>query len=107
MPMAFEQKHAGETMSEIKVRVSTNNGQLIGYFISPQVEHLCGQDYEVSGTFVDENGRPYDRIEFNPEAVPYELDVSAVQGLNLQRLHHGYVHRGRQPVRMSAKTTAR
>lgn len=94
-------------MSEIKVRVSTNNGQLIGYFISPQVEHLCGEDYEVSGTFVDENGRPYDRIEFNPEAVPYELDVSGVQGLRTQRLHCGYVHRGRQPVRITAKSANR
>ncbi len=90
-------------MSEIKVRVSTGNGQLIGYFLSPVVEHLCGEDYEISGTLVDENLRPFDKVEFNPEAVPYLLDVSLVQGLGIQRLQCGYVHRGRQPVRMTAK----
>lgn len=92
-------------MSEIKVKVSTNNGQVIGYFVGPAVEHLCGEDYEISGTFVDVNGRPFEKVEFNPEAVPYVLDVSSVHGLGVQRLESGFVQRGRQPVKMTAKHT--
>lgn len=90
-------------MSEIKVRVSTKHGQVIGYFVDPAVEHLCAEDWQITGTFVDENGRLFDKIEFNPEAVPYLLDVSAIKTLGFERLSTGYVQRGRQPVCMTAK----
>lgn len=92
-------------MSEIKVKVSTGNGQVIGYFLNPSVEHLCSEDWEITGTFVDENGRLFDKVEFNPEVVPYILDVSAIKTLGFERLTTGFVQRGRQPVCMTAKKT--
>lgn len=90
-------------MSEIKVKVSTNHGQVIGYFLDPKVEHLCAEDWQITGRFVDENGRLFEKVEFNPEAVPYQLDVSGIKTLGFEKLNTGFVQRGRQPVCMTAK----
>ncbi len=89
-------------MSDVKAKVSTASGQLIGYFVNPAVKHLCSQDYEISGTFVDESGRAYEKVEFNPEVLPYLIDLSSISGLDLKALKKGYVQRGRQPVVMTA-----
>ena len=90
-------------MSEIKVKVTTGNGQVIGYFVSPAVENLCGEEWEVKGVLFDEAGRAFDKVEFNPEVVPYLLDVSQMKDLGFSCLSNGYVQRGRQPVTMTAK----
>lgn len=89
-------------MSDNRVKVSVPRGQVIGYFINPSIENLCGEEWEIIGEFVDVEGRPYDRIEFNPEALPYELDLSAFSGHKHKQLKKAYVQRGRQPVRMTA-----
>mgnify|MGYP003386706829 CR=1 FL=1 len=89
-------------MSDVKARVTTMHGQLIGYFIDPVVVCLCDDDYEIRGAFVDEHGRHYDRIEFNPEVVPYNVDLSQVPGLAVKALTKGYVQRGRQPIVITA-----
>jgi len=88
-------------MGDVKARVSSLHGQTIGYFINPKVEILCEKDCEISGIFVDEQGQPYDRIEFNPEVVPYVVDLSAMSLSGLPSLNKVYVQRGRQPVRMT------
>lgn len=88
-------------MSEVKALVTTVLGQTIGYFLSPKVENLCDLDYEISGTFVDEEGRAYEKIEFNPEVLPYVVDLSELGSLGFAKLEKTYVQRGRQPVRMT------
>lgn len=89
-------------MVDVKARVSTSQGQTIGYFVNPRVENLCKQDYEVSGLFVDESGQAYQKVEFNPQVMPYFIDLSELNLKGLNLLAQGYVQRGRQPVRMSA-----
>lgn len=88
-------------MSDVKVRVSTAHGQTIGYFVNPKVTCLCEKDYEVSGTFVDEHGNAYEKVEFNPEVLPYIIDLSGLGLMSLKSLSNGYVQRGRQPVCMT------
>lgn len=89
-------------MSDVKARVSTGLGQTIGYFVNPKVENLCEKDYEISGTFVDESGKAYEKVEFNPEVLPYQIDISGIPSLGIKTLANGYVQRGRQPVVMTA-----
>lgn len=88
-------------MSDVKARVSTAQGQTIGFFINPKVENLCLNDFEISGTFVDEAGHPFDRVEFNPEVIPYIIDLSQLSLISLKCLVKAYVQRGRQPVVMT------
>lgn len=89
-------------MSDVKAKVSTKLGQTIGYFVNPKVENLCEKDYEISGKFVDEAGNPYEKVEFNPEVLPYLIDLSEMPSLGIKALESGYVQRGRQPVVMTA-----
>ncbi|MBY0356464.1 MAG: hypothetical protein K2W82_00565 [Candidatus Obscuribacterales bacterium] len=89
-------------MSDIKIKVSTASGQVVGFLINPKVENLCDADYEISGIFVNEDGVRLDKVECNPEAVPYTLDFSPMPGLTFKQLRHGYVQRGRQPVVITA-----
>ena len=88
-------------MSEVKARVSTGLGQTIGYFVNPTVKHLCENDYEIRGKFVDESGNPYDKVEFNPEVLPYIVDLSN-SNCEVKNLVRAYVQKGRQPVVMTA-----
>lgn len=88
-------------MSDVRAKVSTKNGQVIGYFVNPKVEHLCADDWAIKGKFVDDEGRPYEKVEFNPQAIPYIIDLSDVPGAQVRCLSSGYVQRGRQPVEMT------
>lgn len=89
-------------MSDVKARISTGLGQVVGYFVNPKITHLCDNDYEISGQMVDESGAPYDKVEFNPEIVPYVVDLSNVPSAGMKSLVRAYVQRGRQPIVMSA-----
>lgn len=92
-------------MSDIKVKVSAPSGQVIGFFLNPKIENLADVDYEISGSFVDDTGRPFDKVDFNPEAIPYTLDLSQIPSLPFKQLQRGYVQHGRQPVVMTAART--
>lgn len=94
-------------MSDVKAMVGTAEGQVIGYFVNPRVEKLCENDYEVSGILVNDEGIPFDRVEFNPEVMPYHIDLSELLMDGLSSLENGYVQRGRQPVCMTALRTRR
>lgn len=89
-------------MGDVKARVSTPHGQTIGYFVNPTVENLCGQDFEIKGKFVNEEGQLYEKVEFNPQVMPYVIDLSELGMPGLKRLENGYIQRGRQPVCMTA-----
>lgn len=88
-------------MGDVKARVTTSSGQLIGYFVDFKVVCLCGSDYEIRGTFVDEFGKAYEKIEFNPQVLPYTVDLSQAKESDAKVLGQGYVQRGRQPVVMT------
>ncbi len=88
-------------MSDIKARVSTTLGQTIGYFVNPKVVLLCEKDFEVSGKFVDETGAPYEKVEFNPEVLPYVIDLTEIKSVGFDQIERAYVQRGRQPIVMT------
>ena len=85
------------------VKVFTPGGKFVGQFVSPSVDMDPQHYYEISGSFVDEQGLPYDKLEFNPQVLPYTLDISTVKQCNHTTLVNGYIQRGRQPVRMTAR----
>ncbi len=88
-------------MKDVKVNVYTTAGSHVGYFLNPAIEAFPEGDYEVSGHFFDSNGERVARLEFNPESVPYVVDLRELDGVAHEKLHNVYVQRGRQPIRMS------
>ena len=88
-------------MSDVKVKVSTPQGTTVGYFINPKLENICQEDFQISGTFVDEEGRILEKIDFNPQVVPYTVDLCPLSSEKSRCLINAYVQRGRQPVIMT------
>ncbi len=88
-------------MAERVIKVFTPSGKLVGQFLSPTVQMFPDHHYEISGEFVDEQGRPVKKLEFNPQVLPYTLDISGAKQCNHSTLQGGYVQRGRQPVKIT------
>jgi hypothetical protein len=88
-------------MSKVKVNVYNPAGVLIGYFADPQIHTFAQGEYEISGHFFDGAGQVLTKIDFNPEAVPYMVDLSPLESAKHKRLKNVYVQRGRQPVKMT------
>lgn len=90
-------------MSQVPVvKVFTPGGKFVGQFVKPVVDMNPEHHYEISGEFIDEHGHTFEKLEFNPEVLPYTLDISTVKMCSHTTLEGGYVQRGRQPVRMTA-----
>lgn len=92
--------------SSAKVKIYTPGNQYVGYFLNPEVEEFPENEYNLSGHFFDDQGKLVERLDFNPEALPYNADLSELAGAKHARLVRVYVQRGRQPVRMSGVGTA-
>lgn len=90
-------------MSEVKVQVFSTHGQPVGYFINPSFATFPEGEFEISGEFFDTNNERTQRIEFNPEAVPYSCDLTQAKEIPYSELINVYVQRGRQPVKMTGK----
>lgn len=89
-------------MANTIVRVYTAAGRLVGYFIDPQVDIDPEHYFQVTGKFCDEDGSPLEKVEFNPQALPYTLDLSGIKKCDHATVSRGYVQRGRQPVIITA-----
>lgn len=87
-------------MAEVVVEIRTPNGQKVGLFKSPTVEMLPAHHYFITGRFFEPDGTAAARVEFNPQVLPYEADISAVTRCEHKKLVGVYVQKGRQPVRM-------
>lgn len=90
-------------MSERKVVVLTPAGEEAGYFVDPKIEMILPHHYKLTGTFYDHDGGMPHRIEFNPEVLPYHVDLSGVASCKHEKLEFVYVQRSRQPVEMVGK----
>jgi len=88
-------------MSDVKVNVYTTVGAHVGYFLNPNVQAFPEGDYELSGEFFDTDGTRIQKLDFNPQALPYVADLSSVNGVTHTKIEKVYVQRGRQPVRMT------
>jgi len=85
------------------VKVFTPGGKFVGQFEAPTVDMDPQHYYEISGNFVDEKGLPYEKLEFNPQVLPYTLDISTVKICNHSTLVNCFIQRGRQPVRITGR----
>ena len=88
-------------MADVKVNIYTPAGKPVGYFVNPQLKALSDGDYEICGQFLDAEGQKPSKLEFNPEAMPYNAEILGGNGPG--KLVKVYVQSGRQPVRMSAQ----
>ena len=92
-------------MSEYKlkerVNVYTQQGQLVGYFTEPTVVEVHADHFEIQGFFYDNNGNLVNKQGFNPEILPYEINVDLKSEGKSSKIAKVYVQRGRQPVLMS------
>ncbi len=88
-------------MSESIVRMYTPAGKVVGYFKDPVVDMSPEHYYEIAGEFFVEGGEHPEKVEFNPQMLPYVADISAVKKCPHGTLQGVYVQRGRQPVRVT------
>lgn len=84
------------------VKVFTPGGKFVGQFVNPKVEMYPEHHYEISGEFVDEHGHLFERVELNPQVLPYTLDISTVKKCAHTTLQGGYISRARHPVKIMA-----
>ena len=87
-------------MPDLTVEIFTPQGARVGKFINPKVEMVPEHHYSITGKFVDESGETPDKIQFNPEVLPYTADISTVTKCTHKCVVKLYVQRGRQPVNM-------
>lgn len=88
-------------MSEVKVIVYSPKGQPVGYFVNPTLLKFPEDEFEIQGSFFDKEGQLAMKIDFNPQAVPYSVDLSSLKDIPFSHLKNVYVQRGRQPVKMT------
>lgn len=88
-------------MPDVIIDVFTPQGARVGKFINPKIEMVPDHNYSVTGIFVDDQGNTPDRIEFNPEILPYTLDIGAATKCTHNKVTKAYVQRARQPVNMT------
>ncbi len=87
-------------MPETTVEVFTPGGIKVGTFIDPEVVLVSEHNYSISGRFVDSDGQIPDKIEYNPEVLPYSANISTTTRCAHNEIVKVYVQRGRQPVQM-------
>ncbi len=88
-------------MSDSKVTVYTPGGQVVGYFLNPEITMVHEHDYTLSGNFYINSGDMPAKIDFNPEALPYSADISEMKKCAHTRIEYVYVQRARQPIKMT------
>ncbi|HEY9773961.1 MAG TPA: hypothetical protein V6C81_09150 [Planktothrix sp.] len=88
-------------MSDVKIHIYTPAQQYVGYFLNPTIEQFPEGEYEISGRFFEENNTAAQKLEFNPQSMPYTAELLETKGLPHSKLINVYVQRGRQPVKMS------
>jgi len=88
-------------MANSKVKVFKTNGEPVGYFLDPKVISYQQGEYEIRGKFFLTDDQPAKKLEFNPQALPYQADLSEVGDAQHKKINLVYVQRGRQPVIMT------
>lgn len=87
-------------MSDLIVEVLTPEGIKVGSFKNAEVKMLSRHHYLISGHFFEATGQLAEKIEFNPQVLPYIANISQVSQCTHTRLAKVYVQRGRQPIEM-------
>jgi hypothetical protein len=88
-------------MSEQTIKIFSPSGLYIGYFSNPQIEFFPDSDYDFQGTFYDAAGDIIDRVEYNPQALPYTAEIDGMPDVKHKRLHTVFIQHARSPIKMS------
>lgn len=88
-------------MADVIVEIFTPSGAKVGEFVNPTITVFSGHHYSISGKFCDAEGAFPDKIEFNPQVLPYTADISGTSQCPHTKLVNVYVQRGRQPMEMT------
>jgi len=90
-------------MSEPTIKIFSPSKQYIGYFVNPKVEFFPDQEYDFEGNFLDANGKPVEKLEYNPESLPYTAELDGMANIKDKHLHQVYIQRSRPPIKMSGR----
>jgi hypothetical protein len=85
-------------MSEGRVNIYKKNGVMLGYFRQPKISQFGNDEYEIQGVFYDAEGALAEKIEFNPQSLPYWAEIKDTAEVKHSQLTNVYIQRGRQPV---------
>jgi hypothetical protein len=88
-------------MVEGRINIYRKNGSLLGYFRDPKISLYGNDEYEVKGIFHDAEGSLVERLDFNPQSVPYWAEIKDIPGSKHNQLTNVYVQSGRQPMTIS------
>jgi len=88
-------------MADVIINIYTPDGKKVGNFVNPKIEMLPTHHYFLSGKFFEADGSMADKIEFNPQVLPYIADISAISKCGHEKLTGIYVQRARQPIQMT------
>jgi hypothetical protein len=89
-------------MADGRINIYKKNGTLLGYFRDPKISQFGEDEYEVHGIFCDAEGVLIEKLEFNPQSVPYWGEIKDIPGIKHLQLTNIYIQRGRQPITVSA-----
>ncbi len=85
-------------MSETTVNVYKKNGSMLGYFRGPKISQFGSDEYEVHGVFYDAEGALVEKLEFNPQSLPYWAEIKNTPDIKHSQLTNVYIQRSRQPI---------
>lgn len=89
-------------MADKSIKVYLPSGKVVGTFQNAELVMYPEHHYEVRGTFVPASGVSVDKVDFNPQVLPYTIDITGMTRCKHNVLRMGYIQRGRQPVMMTA-----
>jgi hypothetical protein len=90
-------------MSERTIKIFSPAGQYLGYFVNPKIEFFADSEYDFEGHFLDAKGEVVNKLEYNPEALPYSAELDGMTDVKHNRLCKVYIQRSRPPIKMSGK----
>ena len=89
-------------MSSVKITIYKSNGSLLGYFCQAQISRFGEDEYGIQGIFYAADGSIPEKVDFNPQSLPHWGTIEGINDIYHKQLTNIYIHRGRQPVGLTA-----
>ncbi len=86
------------TSNDSKIPVYSLDNSLLGYLLNYEIENFQDVDIKLTGDYIDKNNSQPVKLDFNPEVLPYWLDITDLKLSKFSKVVNVYVQRGRQPV---------
>jgi hypothetical protein len=85
-------------MADFRAYVFKTDGEVLGYFLDPELEQLSDKQFLIKGKLYSQDDQLMERAQFNPQTLPYQVDIASATNGSVSRLFHAYVLRAHQPV---------